>query len=182
MDVLGLHLQPFFDWLVRTTVQASVLVCLILLAQRALGRWIGVRGRHCLWLLLLVRLALPWAPQSGLSLYNLLPIPSFQAVVGSDAFRTGTGVHASAVIKAQQKGHHWLADRIYSSVPAEWVGRRQVIEVGPMSGAANVKCWLEVNGYEAKEPLVKAILDAAKHRDRLLTQSEIEHVIRSQGS
>ncbi len=59
MDPSALHLQLFFNWLVRTTCQAGVLVCLILLAQRVLGRWIGVRGRHCLWLLLLIRLAAP---------------------------------------------------------------------------------------------------------------------------
>jgi len=111
-----------------------------------------------------------------------VPIPSFQAVVGSDAFRTATGVHASAVVKAQKRGHHWLADRIYSSVPAEWVGRKQEIEIGPMSGAANVKCWLETNGHDTPDPLVKAILDAAKQHDRLLTRAEIEDVIKSQGN
>ena len=75
MDLSAIHLQSFFDWLVRTSWQASVLICLILLVQKVMGRWIGVRGRHCLWLLLLIRLALPWAPSSGLSVYNLVPVP-----------------------------------------------------------------------------------------------------------
>ena len=39
-------------------------------------------------------------------------------MVGSDAFETGTGVHAAAVIKAFRKGDAWLADRVYSGVPA----------------------------------------------------------------
>ena len=44
------------------------------------------------------------------------PIPQGYPVMGDDAFRTATGVHAAAVIKAQRKGDHWLADRIYSGV------------------------------------------------------------------
>lgn len=87
-DVLMIDIQPLFGWLLRTTVQAGVLVCLILLAQRALRRWLGVRGRHCLWFLLLIRLALPWAPQSGLSVYNLLPVP----VLRGTATRVGREV------------------------------------------------------------------------------------------
>lgn len=78
MEASALYLEPLFNWLLRTTVQAGILVCLILLAQKLLGRWLGVRGRHCLWFLLLLRLALPWAPQSGWSVYNLLPIPSYR--------------------------------------------------------------------------------------------------------
>jgi 2-isopropylmalate synthase len=108
-----------------------------------------------------------------------VPIPSFQSVVGSDAFRTTTGVHASAVVKAQKKGHHWLADRIYSSVPADWVGRQQLVEIGPMSGAANVKCWLEANGHKVTQPLVQSILEAAKTADKRLATEEIEKIIKS---
>lgn len=69
------HLQPFFDWLLRTTWQAGMLVGLILLLQWIAGRRLGVRGRYCLWLVVLVRLALPWAPHSPVSMYHLLPQP-----------------------------------------------------------------------------------------------------------
>ena len=69
-------------------------------------------------------------------------------MVGNDAFRTATGVHAAAVIKARAKGDDWLADRIYSGVPAAMVGKRQEIEVGPMSGASNVEYWLRERGIE----------------------------------
>ena len=75
-----------------------------------------------------------------------VPIPVNYPVVGDDAFRTGTGVHAAAVIKAFRKGDRWLADRVYSGVPAEMVGRHQEIEVGPMSGESNVVFWLEKIG------------------------------------
>lgn len=93
MDLSAIHLQPFFDWLVRTSWQASVLVCLILLVQKVLGRWIGVRGCHCLWLLLLIRLVLPWAPPSGLSVHNLVPIP----LQRSAEIRSGREAHPISV-------------------------------------------------------------------------------------
>ncbi len=67
--------QPFFQWLLHTSWQAAVLVCLILLVQRAWGRWLGARGSYCLWLVLLIRLVLPAAPPSRMSVYNLLPPP-----------------------------------------------------------------------------------------------------------
>src|SRR5213594_1350486 len=75
-----------------------------------------------------------------------IPLPANYPVMGADAFRTATGVHAAAIIKARKKGEDWLADRVYSGVPAGMVGRRQIIEVGPMSGLSNVECWLENHG------------------------------------
>src|SRR4029077_9185766 len=71
-----------------------------------------------------------------------VPIPDNYPIVGKDAFRTGTGVHAARIIKARKKGDEWLADRVYSGVPAAMVGRHQVIEVGPMSGLWNAGCGL----------------------------------------
>jgi 2-isopropylmalate synthase len=98
-------------------------------------------------------------------------------VVGADAFRTGTGVHAAAVIKAFRKGDRWLADRVYSGVPAEMVGRHQAIEVGPMSGESNVVHWLESRQIEATPPRVKAVFQRAKSVDRLLSDDEIHAVL-----
>jgi 2-isopropylmalate synthase len=108
-----------------------------------------------------------------------VPIPFNHPVVGKDAFRTCTGVHASAVIKALNKGDDWLANRIYSSVPAEWVGRRQTIDVGPMSGTSNVTHWLRSHGYEPRDALVETILRAAKERDKRLTEEEIRSIIQT---
>jgi 2-isopropylmalate synthase len=102
-----------------------------------------------------------------------VPIPDNYPVVGRDAFRTGTGVHAAAIIKARKKGDEWLADRVYSGVPAAMVGRHQTIEVGPMSGISNVQCWLENHGIEARADLVESIFRRAKESDRLLTDEEI---------
>jgi 2-isopropylmalate synthase len=102
-----------------------------------------------------------------------VPIPPNYPVVGRDAFRTGTGVHAAAVIKAFRKGEDWLADRVYSGVPASWVGLRQVIEVGPMSGESNVIHWLKERGIEATPERVRAVFQRAKTVDRVLTDDEI---------
>lgn len=106
-----------------------------------------------------------------------VPIPANYPVIGSDAFRTGTGVHAAAVIKARNKGDDWLANRIYSGVPAEMVGRRQEIEVGPMSGASNVEYWLRERGIDPVPDKVAAVLAAAKGADHLLDDGEIEAVL-----
>ena len=105
------------------------------------------------------------------------PIRPDYPVFGRDAFRTGTGVHASAVIKAESKGDSWLADRVYSGVPASWVGRRQEITIGFMSGVSNVKYWLTSRDIEPSERVVKAILAKAKTTAEVLSDEEIFEVI-----
>ena len=100
-------------------------------------------------------------------------IPRNYPVVGYDAFRTQTGVHASAIVKAYEKHYDALADAVYSAVPASMVGRRQEIEVGPMSGKSNVTFWLEEHGYEASPETVERIFAAAKQSIRLLEDDEI---------
>ena len=104
-----------------------------------------------------------------------IPLVHSYPVIGADAFRTATGVHAAAIVKAHAKGDEWLADRIYSAVPASMVGRKQVIEIGPMSGLSNVKFWLRANGYNPEdEELCARIFQAAKKTDRTLTKGELE--------
>jgi 2-isopropylmalate synthase len=105
-----------------------------------------------------------------------VPLPDNYPVVGKDAFRTGTGVHAAAIIKARLRGDEWLADRVYSSVPASLIGSRQIIEVGPMSGESNVVYWLESHGHEPTRERIARVFDAAKAADRLLTDAELERL------
>ncbi|HYH00547.1 MAG TPA: LeuA family protein [Terriglobales bacterium] len=102
-----------------------------------------------------------------------VPIPKNYPVVGDDAFRTGTGVHAAAVIKAYKKGDIELANNVYSGVPSHYFGLEQIIEIGPMSGKSNVIFWLERHGIEPKEDVVERIFHRAKTSDRLLTELEI---------
>ena len=106
-----------------------------------------------------------------------VPVPVSYPVFGRDAFRTGTGVHAAAVIKAESKGDAWLADRIYSGVPASWFGRRQEIEIGHQSGVSNVRYWLKQRGIDPNDEVVSAIFDAAKRTDRLLSESELMSIV-----
>lgn len=107
-----------------------------------------------------------------------VPIHPQYPLVGDDAFRTATGVHAAAIIKAEKKGDAWLADRIYSGVPAGMFGKEQEIEIGHYSGESNVIYWLKKRGYEASAELVAAVLGAAKRGNRVLSSDEIAAIIK----
>ena len=106
-----------------------------------------------------------------------VPVPSNYPVIGRDAFRTATGVHAAAVIKAFRKNDAALVDAVYSGVPASLVGRVQEIEVGPMSGRSNVIYWLESRGLEASDERVDRIFDRAKKSSTVLTEEEIRKAL-----
>ena len=106
-----------------------------------------------------------------------VPIHPQYPLAGSDAFRTATGVHAAAIIKAERKGDAWLADRIYSGVPAGMFGKEQAIEIGHYSGESNVIYWLKKRGHEPTAELVAAVLGAAKRGDHVLGDAEIAAVI-----
>ena len=100
-------------------------------------------------------------------------IPANYPVVGRDAFRTQTGVHASAIAKAHAKSDPHLADAIYSGVPAYLFGLEQIIEIGPMSGKSNVIYWLDKHGIAASDELIDQILSVAKQSSKVLTEDEI---------
>ncbi len=102
-----------------------------------------------------------------------VPIPDNYPVVGKDAFRTATGVHAAAVIKAYKRKDDWLANNVYSGVPAYLFGLKQKVEIGPMSGKSNVLFWLDEHRIDPTEERIARIFDAAKKSDRLLTDEEI---------
>lgn len=152
----------------------------------ALG--IGERVGNCSMDQLLVNLRLMGYIQTDLSVLRSyvelasqatgVPIPANYPVFGDDAFRTATGVHAAAIIKARKKGDDWLSDRVYSGVPAGLVGTRQRIEIGFMSGVSNVVHWLIEHGVEAGERVVEEVLRAAKERDRVLTRDEIMQIVK----
>ncbi|MEP6644930.1 MAG: LeuA family protein, partial [Acidobacteriaceae bacterium] len=124
----------------------------------------------------------PWAEQDLTKLKDYcqavarataVPIPANYPVVGDDAFRTATGVHAAAVIKAYKKNDIELANAVYSGVPSHMFGLEQVIEIGPMSGKSNVLFWLERRGVMATEEIVERIYKRAKQSDHTLSESEI---------
>jgi len=100
-------------------------------------------------------------------------VPNNCPSVGKDAFETSTGVHAAAVLKALRTGDTWLANRIYSGVPADELGREQEITVGPMSGKANAVAWLMKRGHVFDDATVDKVLAAAKQSDHVLAEDEI---------
>jgi 2-isopropylmalate synthase len=104
--------------------------------------------------------------------YVKVPVPSNYPVVGKDAFETATGVHAAAVVKALRRGDAYLANRVYSGVPADEFGLEQVIRVGPMSGKSNAAFWLERHGLPTDEGTVQRLFDAGKKSDHVLTDEE----------
>ncbi|MBK7397963.1 MAG: 2-isopropylmalate synthase [Myxococcales bacterium] len=104
-------------------------------------------------------------------------IPINYPLVGRDAFRTSTGVHAAAIIKAEQKGDAHLADRIYSGVPAGMFGRGQDICIGFMSGASNEAYWLKRRGFEPSKELIDRVLARAKQSDHILSDEEVLAVV-----
>lgn len=106
-----------------------------------------------------------------------VPIHPQYPLAGTDAFRTATGVHAAAIIKAEKKGDAWLADRIYSGVPAGMFGKEQEIEIGHYSGESNVVYWLTKRGHQATPELVAHVLGTAKRGNRVLSDLEVQAAI-----
>ena len=102
-----------------------------------------------------------------------LAVPPNAPIVGRDAFRTSTGVHAAAIAKAESTGDRSLVDLVYSSVPASWLGRQQIVEVGPNSGTSNVRLWLARHGHVGDPELVSRILERAKRAPRCLSDDEL---------
>ena len=106
-----------------------------------------------------------------------VPIPYNYPIVGADSFRTATGVHAAAIAKAITRNDAWLADRVYCGVPASMVGRKQGVEVGPMSGEHNVRFWLRNHEIEEHPVYIEKILAAAKRATKILSDDEIRRIV-----
>jgi 2-isopropylmalate synthase len=132
----------------------------------------------------------PWDQQDLTKLKNYceavshatgVAIPINYPVVGEDAFRTATGVHAAAVIKAYRKNDVELANTVYSGVPSHVFGLEQIIDIGPMSGKSNVHFWLERHGFTITNELVDRIYKLAKASDHTLSESEILQCVQGAG-
>jgi 2-isopropylmalate synthase len=106
-------------------------------------------------------------------------VPKNHPLFGEDAFRTTAGTHAAAIVKAEERGDAWLADHVYSSVPAVRLGRKQEIGIGAMSGMANVAHWMKHHGMSPDDDLARAILARAKETDRALTDDDLWDAVRA---
>ena len=180
-----MRLEPFFDWLLQTTLQASVLIFLILLVQSALGRRLGVRGRYILWLVLLVRMALPWAPQSHLSVYNLLPFSPPQGhwlsagdetgrfgstpalldrTAGANELnRAGSAPDDIRRIESESYKGHWLESRTMIFLSLLWL-----VGAGALAGhilAGSIRLWRIVRRAQpVTDPRILDLLEECKRR------------------
>ena len=105
------------------------------------------------------------------------PIPANYPAIGKDAFETSTGVHAAAILKAMEQNDTWLANRIYSGVPADDLGREQVVTIGPMSGQANVVAWLKQRDLPCEPETIKRIMERAKSSDRVLRDEDLADLV-----
>lgn len=107
-----------------------------------------------------------------------IPIADDHPLVGANAFRTATGVHAAAIVKAL--GHDQaLADRVYSLLPASRFSGGHDIRIGYMSGSSNVVHWLKRHSIEPSELLVTRILERARATNRVLYDEEVLAVVRA---
>jgi 2-isopropylmalate synthase len=106
------------------------------------------------------------------------PIPFNYPIVGADSFRTATGVHAAAIVKAMEKDDAWLANCVYCGVPADMVGRAPSIEIGPMSGESNVRYFLRKHSKEEHPVFIEKILAAAKRSHQLLTEEDVLRMVK----
>lgn len=68
----NVYLPNIFDWVIETSIMASILVGLILCLKLLLKNQLTPRWQYALWLILLVRLMLPWSPNSSFSMYSML--------------------------------------------------------------------------------------------------------------
>lgn len=100
-------------------------------------------------------------------------VPHNQPVVGRDAFRTATGVHAAAILKAERRGCREYAELVYSPISASLLGGAQRIDIGPLSGASNVVWWLLRHDIPVEDELVAAVLEVAKQAGRVLDDDEV---------
>ncbi|MEJ8660439.1 MULTISPECIES: LeuA family protein [Streptomyces] len=105
-------------------------------------------------------------------------VPQNYPALGRDVFKTSAGVHASAILKAHEKGNLLVKDTVYSSVPASCLGREQEVLIDEASGANNVKYWLTLHGYDsANTTLIKNVLAKAKSSRGPLTDEQIRQII-----
>ncbi len=141
MDALTTNLAPFWPWLLKATLQGSLLVCLILLIKRVLRERLAARWHYALWLVLLVRLAAPWAPQSGVSLYGLIPGAgsSYPAFLGGQGDGRSPQAFAGEGPSGQQGRTEasQAAGQAPTGAPAEGAAARSSLADTPASGTGS---------------------------------------------
>lgn len=80
---VDIYLPAFFDWVIETSVMASILVGLILCIKVLFRNKLTPRWQYMLWIILIIRLVLPWSPDSSYSIYSVLTYKSDDAFISS---------------------------------------------------------------------------------------------------
>ncbi|RFB42519.1 M56 family metallopeptidase [Bacillus sp. dmp10] len=80
---INVYLSHFFDWLIETSIMASILVGLILCIKILFRNKLTPRWQYMLWIILILRLVLPWSPDSSYSIYSVLTYKNNDAFISS---------------------------------------------------------------------------------------------------
>src|SRR5215471_1419947 len=132
-------------WLLKASWQAAVLILLVLAAQKIFGSRISPRWRYSLWLLVIVRLALPWTVPSGASLFNVLNFVSHSSPTTSKA-ALAANVPASPTATA-------ISAEPRQAVAFKWPGRRALLSpsfwllTGWLGGASLLAAYLGISHW-----------------------------------
>lgn len=81
--LINVYLPHFFDWLIETSIMASILVGLILCIKVLFRNKLTPRWQYMLWIILIIRLVLPWSPDSSYSIYSVLTYKNDDASISS---------------------------------------------------------------------------------------------------
>lgn len=106
-----------------------------------------------------------------------VPVPPNYPGLGEKVYRTASGIHAAAELKAGQLGLKGTTP--YSAVSPEWVNRETDVVVGPLSGSHNVRFVAERLGIPATNEFIARALDVAKSANRILTDQDIKNIANS---
>jgi len=104
-------------------------------------------------------------------------VPENYPAMGRDVFKTSAGVHATAILKAHEKGDAAVKDSVYSAVPASLLGRQQEVLIDSSSGANNVRYWLTTNGFAHDTEVIRKVLETAKADRNPLDDERIRSII-----
>ncbi|MDE7553230.1 M56 family metallopeptidase [Bacillus tropicus] len=80
---INIYLPAFFDWMIETSIMASILVGLILCIKVLFRNKLTPRWQYMLWIILIIRLVLPWSPDSSYSIYSVLTYKSGDTFISS---------------------------------------------------------------------------------------------------
>ncbi|MEK4745658.1 MULTISPECIES: M56 family metallopeptidase [unclassified Bacillus (in: firmicutes)] len=80
---INIYLPAFFDWMIETSIMASILVGLILCIKVLFRNKLTPRWQYMLWIILIIRLVLPWSPDSSYSIYSVLTYKNDDAFISS---------------------------------------------------------------------------------------------------